>query len=220
MNSTYLRHALSLFLVKLIFVVGSPAAYADLEQARLDAVMADLQSRIDADKLSGAVVMAAQDGEILLHEALGHRNLEDQESMQTDTIFRIFSMTKPVTGTALMMLWDEGRFQLDDPVEQHLPELAGMQVAVARNDDGSWQTEPAAHPMTVRELMSHTGGLLYGTADIRGTGCRGLSGSRYHGLRWPQPAAIHTGPAGHPAGLPARHPVGVQHIGGCTRLSG
>jgi CubicO group peptidase (beta-lactamase class C family) len=70
-------------------------------------------------------------------------------------------MTKPVTGTALMMLYDEGLFELDDPVEQHLPELAGMQVFVSQNEDGSWETEPADHPMTVRELMSHTGGLLY-----------------------------------------------------------
>lgn len=135
--------------------------YADLDQSNLDAVTADLQSRIDAGKLSGAVVMVAQDGEVLLNEALGYKNVEDQEPMQTDTIFRIFSMTKPVTGTALMMLWDEGKFQLDDPVEKHLPELAGMQVFVSQNDDGSWETEPAGHPMTVRELMSHTGGLLY-----------------------------------------------------------
>ena len=134
---------------------------ADVEQARLDAVAADLQARIDEGKLSGAVVMVAQDGEVLMHEAMGYQNVEDQVPMSTDTIFRIFSMTKPVTGTALMMLWDEGKFQLDDPVEMHLPELAGMQVFVEQNEDGSWVTEPADHPMTVRELMSHTGGLAY-----------------------------------------------------------
>ena len=134
---------------------------ADVEQARLDAVAADLQARIDEGKLSGAVVMVAQDGEVLMHEAMGYQNVEDQVPMSTDTIFRIFSMTKPVTGTALMMLWDEGKFQLDDPVEMHLPELAGMQVFVEQNEDGSWVTEPADHPMTVRELMSHTGGLVY-----------------------------------------------------------
>ena len=134
---------------------------ADVEQARLDAVAADLQARIDEGKLSGAVVMVAQDGEVLMHEAMGYQNVEDQIPMSTDTIFRIFSMTKPVTGTALMMLWDEGKFQLDDPVEMHLPELAGMQVFVEQNEDGSWVTEPADHPMTVRELMSHTGGLVY-----------------------------------------------------------
>lgn len=134
---------------------------ADVEQARLDAVAADLQARIDEGKLSGAVVMVAQDGEVLMHEAMGYQNVEDQVPMSTETIFRIFSMTKPVTGTALMMLWDEGKFQLDDPVEMHLPELAGMQVFVEQNEDGSWVTEPADHPMTVRELMSHTGGLVY-----------------------------------------------------------
>ena len=134
---------------------------ADVEQARLDAVAADLQARIAEGKLSGAVVMVAQDGEVLMHEAMGYQNVEDQVPMSKDTIFRIFSMTKPVTGTALMMLWDEGKFQLDDPVEMHLPELAGMQVFVEQNEDGSWVTEPADHPMTVRELMSHTGGLVY-----------------------------------------------------------
>ena len=134
---------------------------ADVEQARLDAVAADLQARIDEGKLSGAVVMVAQDGEVLMHEAMGYQNVEDQVPMSKDTIFRIFSMTKPVTGTALMMLWDEGKFQLDDPIEIHLPELAGMQVFVEQNEDGSWVTEPADHPMTVRELMSHTGGLVY-----------------------------------------------------------
>ena len=141
---------------------------ADVEQARLDAVAADLQARIDEGKLSGAVVMVAQGGEVLMHEAMGYQNVEDQVPMSTDTIFRIFSMTKPVTGTALMMLWDEGKFQLDDPVEMHLPELAGMQVFIEQNEDGSWVTEPADHPMTVRELMSHTGGLAYTPPLSRG----------------------------------------------------
>ena len=150
-----------LFVVTAVTLFSSAQILADVERARLDAVAADLQARIDEGKLSGAVVMVAQEGEVLMHEALGYQNVEDQVPMSTDTIFRIFSMTKPVTGTALMMLWDEGKFQLDDPVEMHLPELAGMQVFVEQNEDGSWVTEPAEHPMTVRELMSHTGGLAY-----------------------------------------------------------
>ncbi len=136
-------------------------ALADIEQSRLDAVAADIQARIDANKLSGAVVMIAQDGEIQMTQSLGYQNVEDQVPMRDDTIFRIFSMTKPITGTALMMLYDEGKFTLDDAVEKHLPELAGMEVFISQNDDGSWVTEPADQPMTVRELMSHTGGLLY-----------------------------------------------------------
>lgn len=144
------------------------AASADIEPAQLEAVKADIQQRIDANRLSGAVLMVAQDGEVLMHEALGYQTVEDEVPMSTDTIFRIFSMTKPVTGTALMMLYDEGKFELDDPVEMHLPELAGMEVLVSQNEDGSWVTEPADHPMTVRELMSHTGGLLYTPPLSRG----------------------------------------------------
>lgn len=154
--------------VPAVALLFSAQILADVEQARLDAVAADLQARIDEGKLSGAVVMVAQGGEVLMHEAMGYQNVEDQVPMSTDTIFRIFSMTKPVTGTALMMLWDEGKFQLDDPVEMHLPELAGMQVFIEQNEDGSWVTEPADHPMTVRELMSHTGGLAYTPPLSRG----------------------------------------------------
>ena len=152
-------------LVKLLLVLSliltTNFALADIERSRLDAVAADIQARIDANKLSGAVVMIAQDGEIQMTQSLGYQNVEDQVPMRDDTIFRIFSMTKPITGTALMMLYDEGKFTLDDAVEKHLPELAGMEVFISQNDDGSWVTEPADHPMTVRELMSHTGGLLY-----------------------------------------------------------
>ena len=152
-------------LVKLLLVLSliltTNFALADIERSRLDAVAADIQARIDANKLSGAVVMIAQDGEIQMTQSLGYQNVEDQVPMRDDTIFRIFSMTKPITGTALMMLYDEGKFTLDDAVEKHLPELAGMEVFISQNDDGSWVTEPADQPMTVRELMSHTGGLLY-----------------------------------------------------------
>ncbi len=148
-------------LITLNLILFGTLANADIEQARLDAVTADLQARIDEGKLSGAVVMIAQNGEIQLSKALGYQNVEDEVPMQEDTIFRIFSMTKPITGTALMVLHDEGKFELNDTVEKYLPELGGMEVFVSQNDDGSWVTEPANHPMTIRELMSHTGGLLY-----------------------------------------------------------
>jgi len=157
----YSKNRLATILLSLIVVFGLSTASADIEQTRLDAVAADLQARIDEKRLSGAVVMIAKDGVMQMTKAMGYQNVEDQVPMSTDTIFRIFSMTKPVTGTALMTLYDEGKFQLSDPVEKYLPELAGMDVFVSKDDDGSWVTEPAVHPMTIRELMSHTGGLLY-----------------------------------------------------------
>ena len=155
-------------LITLNLILFGTLSYADIEQARLDAVTADLQARIDEGKLSGAVVMIAQNGEIQLSKALGYQNVEDEIPMQEDTIFRIFSKTKPITGTALMVLHDEGKFELNDTVEKYLPELGGMEVFVSQNDDGNWVTEPANHPMTIRELMSHTGGLLYTPPLSRG----------------------------------------------------
>ena len=156
------------FLLAVLIVIGVSTANADIEQGRLDAIAADLQGRVDAGKLSGVVAMVTKDGEIQMNQAFGYQNVEDKVPMSTDTIFRIFSMTKPVTGTALMILYDEGKFQLSDPVEKHLPQLAGMTVFKSQNEDGSFETEPANHAMTIRELMSHTGGLLYTPPLSRG----------------------------------------------------
>ncbi len=144
-----------------VLTLTSTQLFADIDQSRLDQISSDIQTRIDEKKLSGAVIMVAKDGEIEMNQAFGYQNVEDEIAMSSDSIFRIFSMTKPITGTALMILHDEGRFQLDDPVEKHLPQLANMRVLVSANDDGSFETEASDHPMTVRELMSHTGGLLY-----------------------------------------------------------
>ncbi len=149
----------ALFIVGVLFATN--VAGADIEQARLDAIAADLQARVDANKLSGAVVMIAKDGEIQMSQAFGNQTVEDSVPMTTDSIFRIFSMTKPVAGTALMILHDEGKFQMSDPVEKYIPEFANMQVFAAENADGSVATEAAAHPMTIQELVSHTGGLMY-----------------------------------------------------------
>ena len=137
------------------------SALGDIEPARLEAVEADLRARIDERKLSGAVLMIAQGGELQMHKALGYQDVEEQIPMKNDTIFRIFSMTKPITGTALMILHDEGKFSLDDPLEKYLPELSNLRVAISTNDNGTWETETADHPLTVRELMSHTGGFTY-----------------------------------------------------------
>lgn len=149
------------FAILLMGILSSGTGYGDIEQSRLDAIAADLQARIDEGRLSGVVAMIASDDNIVMNRAFGFQNVEQQVPMDTDTIFRIFSMTKPVTGTALMMLYDEGRFELDDPLGQYIPELADMRVFVSQNPDGSFETEAANHAITIRELMSHTGGFLY-----------------------------------------------------------
>jgi CubicO group peptidase (beta-lactamase class C family) len=82
--------------------------------------------------------------------------------MKKDTIFRIYSMTKPITGVAMMMLFEQGKWQLNDPVSKYIPEFANLQVAKVDPSSGSITNVPQNHPMTMRELMSHSGGLSYG----------------------------------------------------------
>ncbi len=106
--------------------------------------------------------MATQHGNVLHLKSIGLQDVENRVPMTKDTIFRIYSMTKPIAGTALMMLYDEGRFKLSDPVENYIPEFRNLQVAKQDGPDGMPITEPMNHPMTIRELMSHSGGLTYG----------------------------------------------------------
>ena len=155
--SAVFRSALALLLLTITVQVSAAA----IEQARLNAIKADLQARVDKGKLAGVVAMVAKDGKIQMHEAFGYRDLQNKIPMTTDSIFRIYSMTKPIAGTALMMLYDEGKFTLSDPVEKYLPEFKNMKVFKSQNSDGNFETVDANHPMTIRELMSHTGGLVY-----------------------------------------------------------
>ena len=163
MNHLPLRVLLNAFIVLLISLPGTVAARgSDIPLSRFEAAAAAVQAQIDSGMLAGATVLVAQNGETKLLQAMGYQDLENKIPMQTDTIFRIFSMTKPIAGTALMMLYDEGRFQLSDPVEKYIPQFVGLQVAKADGPDGNPITEPPVHKMTIRELMSHSGGLTYG----------------------------------------------------------
>ena len=144
-------------------VVALPTVAAEpIPQQRLEAAAGLLEAEVEAGKLAGGVVLVAQGGEVRLSRAVGMQSIEDDIPMSRDTIFRIFSMTKPVVGTALMVLHDEGKFSLDDPVEKHIPEFAGLTVATGRDESGKILTEPVAEPMTVRQLMNHSAGLTYG----------------------------------------------------------
>ena len=133
-----------------------------MDSGRLDRLTTAMQGYVDDGLLSGVVTMASRGNKIVHYESVGYRDVEAQAPMTPDTIFRIYSMTKPVTGAALMILYEEGKFKLSDPVGKYIPELADLQMFAGVDDDGNMITEPADHPMTIRELMSHTGGLSYG----------------------------------------------------------
>lgn len=133
-----------------------------MDSARLDRITQAMQGYVDEGLLAGVVTMAARDNKIVHFESVGYRDLEAQAAMSNDALFRIYSMSKPITGVALMILYEEGKFRLADPVEKYLPEFKDLQVYAGTNDDGTLITEPQNHKMTIRELMSHTGGLSYG----------------------------------------------------------
>ena len=128
--------------------------YAD----RKSKLLAVLQSEIDSKRLPGAVVMLSRHGKVELFESLGQQNPEDASPMAKDSIFRIYSMTKPIVSVATMMLVEQGKLLLSDPVSKYLPEYAKQQVAV---EDGGQVSFAPAKPATVQDLLRHTAGLTY-----------------------------------------------------------
>jgi CubicO group peptidase (beta-lactamase class C family) len=120
-----------------------------------------MQQLVDEGRLAGITTMIARRGRIVDFRTFGYRDLEAGDRMEADDIFRIYSMSKPVTGVALMTLYEEGKFRLSDAVEDHIPELSDLKVVQSWGPNGP-VLEEADHPMTIRELMSHTAGLAYG----------------------------------------------------------
>jgi CubicO group peptidase (beta-lactamase class C family) len=130
--------------------------------ARLGAVM---RGEIERGRVPGAVALIARRGRIGYFESFGQRDAAAGAPMAKDTIFRIYSMTKPITSVAAMMLWEEGRFLLSDPIAKYLPELAGLHVAVERGAE--IERVPLERAITIQDLLRHTSGLTY---EFRGSG--------------------------------------------------
>ncbi|PJK28410.1 serine hydrolase domain-containing protein [Minwuia thermotolerans] len=128
---------------------------------RLQALDARIAKEIEAGSFPGAIVMVARDGQIAHLGVMGKRT-EGGEPMAEDAIFRIYSMTKPITSVAAMILVEEGRLDLSHPVHAYLPEYKEMQVATGKDADGNVTLEPARRAMTIQDLLRHTAGLTYG----------------------------------------------------------
>lgn len=122
---------------------------------------AHMQGLVDTGHLPGVTTMLVRHGKVVNFEVHGKRGF-DGPPMTKDTVFRIYSQTKPVTGVAMMILYEEGRWKLDDPVSKYVPEFASLRVFKGVNPDGSFETVPADRPPTMRELMSHSAGFAYG----------------------------------------------------------
>ena len=136
-----------------------------LSSVRLGRIAPFLQRHIDEDLISGSVAMVARNGRVAYHEAFGELDMDAGTPMAKDSIFRIYSMTKPITSLAVMMLWEEGLFLLNDPVSKYIPELGGLQVGtdgVGADGQPEFTTTRSGRDMTVRDLLRHTSGLTYG----------------------------------------------------------
>ena len=126
-----------------------------------------LNEEVEKGKIPGAVALVARKGRIAYFESLGARDPETRAPMTRDAIFRIYSMTKPFTSVAVMMLQEEGRLVLNDPISKFLPQLAKLSVAVESKDPATGQTTyelvPARREITVQDLLRHTSGFTYGS---------------------------------------------------------
>ena len=127
---------------------------------RLSRISTVMQGYVDQDKLAGVIAMVARRGKVAYLERFGMMDLEAAKSMQFDTIFRIYSMTKPITSAALMMLYEEGRFQLNDPVSKFIPEFADVKVFAGATEEGFELTE-LEREIAIWHLLTHTAGLTY-----------------------------------------------------------
>jgi CubicO group peptidase (beta-lactamase class C family) len=134
-----------------------PPASAGFSATGVAALNADMHALVDQQKLSGVVTLLARKGKVVNLDAYGRQDISTQAPMAIDSIFRIASMTKPICGVAMMQLWEQGKWKLDDPVAKHIPEFAGLKVRTA---DGGLVDQ--ASPMTMAQIMSHTAG--FGTS--------------------------------------------------------
>ncbi len=147
-----------LLLVLVLAALAAPAFAQSPDPAKLAAVKDRMQKFVDDGELAGAVTVFGNADGVFQHEAVGFANLEDRTPMAKDTVFRIASMTKPITALAVMILADEGKLSIDDPVEKHLPEFKGQMLVAAKDKDTVTLKKPA-RPITLKDLLTHTSGL-------------------------------------------------------------
>jgi CubicO group peptidase (beta-lactamase class C family) len=155
-----------------LFVSLTLSSFAQLKEAapetagasseRLKRIDNLLQEYIDKKWVGGATAIVVKDGKIIYYKALGLSDVDNKTAMKKDAIFRIASQTKAITSVAIMMLYEEGKLLLDDPVSRYIPSFANQKVLDKFNEaDSSYTTVPAKRPVTIRDLLTHTSGIGY-----------------------------------------------------------
>jgi len=148
-----------------VLAVAQPSSVgmSALRLARIDTIC---QTAVSNNKVPGMVVLVARKGKIVYHKAFGMADNKAKKAMTKDAIFRIASQTKAITATAVMMLWEEGKFRLDDPIYKYIPEFKNTGILATFNKkDSTFTTKPTTKPITIRHLLTHTSGIGYGMID-------------------------------------------------------
>jgi CubicO group peptidase (beta-lactamase class C family) len=165
-------------LAALLFPSVTAAARQDLPSAkpesvglsseRLERITTKVQQTIDDKRIAGAVTLVARHGKVVYFKSQGSLDREASKPMRNDAIFRICSMSKPITSVAVMMLYEEGKFLLDDPISKYLPEFKNPKVLVKPTNGGEPYIIPASREITIRDLITHTSGITYTWSDTLG----------------------------------------------------
>jgi CubicO group peptidase (beta-lactamase class C family) len=145
----------------LAIVIPESEGFSSERLNRLDQAM---QNVVDQKELAGIVILLARHGKVVHYRAFGKKDLASGAPMEKDTIFRIFSMSKPITSTAMMILYEEGKWNPEAPISTYIPEFAHLKVFKGLDNNGKMILEDPVHPPTMRELMTHTAGFTYGFA--------------------------------------------------------
>ncbi|MCP4691709.1 MAG: beta-lactamase family protein, partial [Desulfobacterales bacterium] len=133
--------------------VVTPPEELGLSAERLERIIPWMQGYVDAGKLPGAMTLVARQGKVAFLESVGFRDIEAPRPLTEDSILRIYSMSKPVTAAAVMMLYEEGHFQLDDPVAEFIPDFKEMRVLLP-GTGADMGAEPARNPITIHHLLT------------------------------------------------------------------
>lgn len=164
----YVRHSIAIFVVCLttfLWGQGLPTTTPEevgLSSERLARITKAMEDDVAAGRIPGALAMVIRHGKVAYLETRGMADREARKPVRDDTIFRIYSMSKPITSVALMTLYEEGRFQVTDPVSKYIPELGGLRVLVEDPGKGGHRLVETNRDMTIQDLLRHTSGLTYG----------------------------------------------------------
>ena len=163
-----------LFLTLIFFILSCDLANTKnnlpenqgVSSERLDRIDSYLNHVIRQNKIPGAVALIRRNDNIIYNKAFGYSDVENKIEYSTDDIFRIASMTKAITSLAVLILWEEGKFNLDDPIESYIPEFKNLKILTDFNKkDSTYLSKPAKNKITIRHLLTHTSGIGYGVID-------------------------------------------------------